>query len=152
MDLIRQVIHDLRRHEGCRLRPYRDSVGVWTNGFGNTKNVTENTPAITEQQALDQLIENIAEAVTTAKRVFKTYSDLDPVRKSVAINMAFNLGESRLRQFKKFLAAVEGKNWTEAALQMLDSKWSRQVGQRATELAARMSSGKIPSHRLYQGE
>ena len=48
--------------------------------------------------------------------------------------MCFNLGLSRLLGFKKFLAAMEVADWDKAGKEMLDSKWSRQVGPRSTRL------------------
>lgn len=37
--------------EGFRGAPYRDAVGVWTIGYGETSNVGPNTPHITQIQA-----------------------------------------------------------------------------------------------------
>ena len=36
--------------------------------------------------------------------------------------------------FKKFLAAVEAEEWETASVEMLDSKWAKQVGLRSTRL------------------
>jgi len=36
--------------------------------------------------------------------------------------------------FKKFLAAMEAGEWETAGVEMLDSKWARQVGPRSTRL------------------
>jgi lysozyme len=48
--------------------------------------------------------------------------------------MCFNLGLTRLLGFKKFLAAMEAGDWKTAGVEMLDSKWARQVGVRSTRL------------------
>lgn len=147
--LIKQVVHDLKRHEGCRLKAYKCTAGVWTIGYGHTKGVKEGDTC-TQAQAEAWLEEDLQKSVDIAKRVVRNYNDLNAVRKGVLINMAFNLGETRLRQFKRTLATIESGQFATAAVQMLESLWARQVGQRATELAARMSSGKIPDHRLYK--
>ena len=149
---MKQVYHDLRRHEGCRLKVYKDSVGVWTIGYGHTKGINENTKPITQEQADAWLKDNVEEAVAIAKTIVSNYGSLSPVRKSILINMAFNLGKPRLSQFKNTLRAIENEQWSSAAMGMLDSLWARQVGQRAQELAARMSSGTIPPHRMYKGD
>jgi len=52
--------------------------------------------------------------------------------------MMFNLGRPRLSQFAKMHAAVMDANWIEAAIQMEDSKWARQVPNRAQRLCERM--------------
>ena len=46
-----------------------------------------------------------------------------------------------LLRFKKMLLAVEKQDWDEAANQMLDSRWSKQVGNRSKELADIMRQG-----------
>ena len=51
------------------------------------------------------------------------------------INLCFNLGGPRASRFKKMLAALEDKNYPEASKEMLDSKWARQVPNRARELS-----------------
>ncbi len=142
MDLKKQVLADLKRHEGVRLKAYRDTVGVWTIGYGHTKGVYEGMTC-TQEQAEAWLAEEMEESFLIARKVFSNYPDLDPVRKSVLVNMSFNLGETRLSKFFATIRAVRDEDWSRAALQMLDSKWATQVGQRAKELAKRMSTGKI---------
>ena len=48
--------------------------------------------------------------------------------------MMFNMGRPRLSRFHKMKRAVDSSDWTEAANQMLDSKWARQVPNRANVL------------------
>ena len=48
--------------EKCRLTPYQDSGGVWTNGWGNTRHVTSNL-TITQAQADADLLANVADSV-----------------------------------------------------------------------------------------
>ncbi len=57
------------------------------------------------------------------------------------MSMAYNLGLVGLNGFHGTLAAIRAKNWSAAGLHMLDSKWARQVGSRATRLAAQMQTG-----------
>ena len=49
--------------------------------------------------------------------------------------MCYNLGITRLLKFEKMLAAIEVNDPDEAYAQALDSKWARQVGQRAQRIA-----------------
>jgi len=50
----------------------------------------------------------------------------------------FNMGRPRLSGFKKFIAALENKDWQECAVQMEDSRWHKQVTNRANRLISRM--------------
>ncbi len=48
--------------ESCRLVPYQDGKGVWTDGWGNTHGVVPNGPAITQEKADEDLKRNVASA------------------------------------------------------------------------------------------
>lgn len=126
----------LIRQEGIRLKPYVDTVGKTTIGCG--RNLTDN--GIEESEAYMMLDNDIIKATLEAQKL-PMFTKLDPVRQDVLINMAFNLGLPRLKHFVKMLAALSDGNWEEAAIQMQDSKWAMQVGNRAIELAVMIRSG-----------
>ena len=65
----------------------------------------------------------------------------DP-RQDVFIEMVFNMGPSRVAGFRNMLQAFRDEDWELASVEMLDSKWARQVGVRANRLAKIMSDGK----------
>jgi lysozyme len=58
------------------------------------------------------------------------------------IDISFNLGATRLRGFKKALAAMEVADYPLAAKEFLDSKWSLDVKGRSHELASMIETGK----------
>jgi len=128
----------LIRHEGLRLKPYRDTVGKLTIGIG--RNLDD--VGISREEAMMLLNHDIAKVQREVKKAFPWFSRLNGVRKNVVLNMVFNLGLLRFRQFKKAIVTIRVKRWNEAAKQMLDSRWARQVGRRARELASMMKSGK----------
>lgn len=45
------VLASVAGYEGFSSTPYKDGAGVWTNGYGNTEQVTARTPPVTEPQA-----------------------------------------------------------------------------------------------------
>lgn len=82
--------------------------------------------------------------------VFDTFpwaAALDKSRQNVLINMAFNMGtgtvkpQKGLRSFKRTLAAIKAGEYEKAADMMLQSKWAKQVGDRAVELSRQMRNG-----------
>ena len=88
------------------------------------------------------LLDNdIKEYVEEVKNRIPLFDTLSTNRQNVLVNMAFNLGIYGLLRFKKMLLAVEKQDWDEAANQMLDSRWSKQVGNRSKELADIMRQG-----------
>ena len=58
---------------------------------------------------------------------------------------AFNLGPAGLLKFGRTLSAVEQGDYETAAVEMLDSRWAGQVGQRATRLSEMMLTGEWPA-------
>jgi len=131
------LIDDLKRHEGLRLKPYIDTVGKLTVGYG--RNLDD--VGISEQEAEMMLRQDIYTATAEAREAFPWVSDISPIRQDVIYNMSFNMGMPKLKKFKNMIAALEHRDFGEAAKQMLDSRWAKQVGSRATELAEIMRSG-----------
>lgn len=138
-----QTTSDVRRHEGCRLKSYWDPIGkCWTIGYGHTKNVVGNM-VITQEKAEEFLDDDMWDALNTARKLVPTFDSLDSVRKTVVLNMSFNLGYDRLSEFKKFLAALAVQDFKRATLEMLNSRWAAQVKGRSIELAKRMQTGEL---------
>ena len=127
----------LVRHEGLRLKPYRDSVGKLTIGVG--RNLDD--VGIARDEALYMLANSIAAARADLQKNLPWVAGIDERRRDVLINMTFNMGIGGLLKFKNTLALVQAGKYDEAADAMLQSKWAEQVGDRAKELAAIMRTG-----------
>lgn len=127
-------IERLKKHEGFRKRMYEDSVGVPTIGYGFNLEEIELPRPVAELWLAFELDKHEDEL-----EQFHWYNDLDPVRQDVLLDMHYNLGHSRFLQFKKMIRALENKKYEEAAAEMLDSKWAKQVGQRAVRLSELMA-------------
>lgn len=125
-----QLIEELKTDEGVVLTLYKCSAGKNTIGVG--RNVDDR--GITEDESDYLLSNDIDLCVKELESAFSWFSSLSDARQRVLVNMCFNLGLSRLMGFKKFLAAVEAEEWETASVEMLDSKWAKQVGLRSTRL------------------
>jgi hypothetical protein len=55
-------------------------------------------------------------------------ANIDPIRRAVLVNMAFNMGINGLLGFKHTLELVRDHKYADAADSMLNSKWAHQVG------------------------
>ncbi|MBU9282345.1 lysozyme [Burkholderia multivorans] len=132
----KQLIVELSRDEGRRLKPYVDTVGKTTIGVG--RNLTD--VGITDAECDLLLSNDIDRTVAWLDRNLPWWRQLDAVRQRVIVNMAFNMGGSLLT-FTNTLAAMKRGDYAAAADGMLASKWATQVGARATRLAAMMRSG-----------
>lgn len=131
------LLTELERDEGVRLRPYKDTVGKTTIGVG--RNLDD--VGISEEEAAHLLSNDVARTVAALDAHLPWWSDLDPVRQRVIVNLAFNMGVGGLLGFKNTLAAVRAGNYVAAANGLLQSKWATQVGARSQRLAKMMVSG-----------
>jgi lysozyme len=107
---------------------------------------------ITDAEARALFVGDLEEAKDVVARLF-TFSpcqcghqvcEADRVRWRALVNMAFNLGPTRLSGFKKFIAAFNARDWDGAVIEMLDSKWAKQVGERSSRLAKMVRTGEAP--------
>lgn len=132
-----RLIAQLKRHEGLELKPYKCTANKTTIGYG--RNLDDK--GISEGEAESMLWADVAEVRDTLADKWSPFDNLDPVRKAALINMGFNLGITGLFGFRNMLDAVGRGDFERAADEMLDSRWAKQVGNRATELAEQMRSG-----------
>jgi lysozyme len=126
----------LIKHEGLRVRPYRDTTGHLTIGVG--RNLDDR--GITKEEAL-YLLENDIKAFSEdlSERLYY-YDALPETAKLVLLDMAFNLGLNGLLTFHQTLEHIKQGDYKEASKSMLQSKWAKQVGGRAIELSNLLNS------------
>jgi lysozyme len=134
-----KLLDMLKRHEGVKSHVYRCSAGYETIGVG--RNISKSGLGLSDEE-VDMLLENdILRVIKELSAEYPWFNDLDDVRKDAMIDISYNLGATRLRGFKKALAAMEVADYTLAAKEFLDSKWSRDVKGRAHELASMIETG-----------
>lgn len=142
---------ELRRDEGERLMPYRDSLGNWTVGVGHLLAGSELdrfvNPAtgkprktLTDAESAELLIGDIIDAENNLNRIAPGWRSMDDVRQRAMLNLSFNLG-SRLGRFVGFLRCVEDGQWAEAAKHLRNSLWWKQVKSRGPRIAHMIETG-----------
>lgn len=121
----------VRKHEGLRLKVYRDTAGKLTIGYG--RNLDDK--GISNSEAETLLDNDLKEVYGDLETIFsKTIWDEDINRLAALVSMRFNLGPAGFRKFKKMIEAVRNRDWNEAANQAKDSQWYSQVGVRGQEI------------------
>ena len=129
----------LEQQEGFRRKPYRDSRGFLTIGFG-----TNLDAGITRDQA-GALMQMALNANAQALSELPWFVGLNPARQGVIENMAYNMGVGGVLTFTDMIAAIEAKDWPEAKRQMRASVWAVQVGKdRVDVLSDIMETGEMP--------
>lgn len=131
-----KLIEQLKVHEGLRLKVYKCTEQYNTIGYGRNLD----TNGITKDEAETMLVNDIIK-VMEALHDKGLLQDHTQPRKDVLINMAFQMGVSGLLRFQNMILALDERNYSEAARQMLDSRWAKQTPNRANELAKQMREG-----------
>ena len=134
-----KLLEMLKRHEGVKSHVYKCSAGFETIGVG--RNISKSGLGLADDE-VDYLLENdIVRVVKELSSEYPWFNALDDVRKDAIIDIGFNLGATRLRGFRRALAAMDAADYKTASLEFLDSKWSRDVKGRSTELAYMIEMG-----------
>ena len=134
-----QLREMLRRHEGVRNFVYLCSEGYETIGVG--RNIADSGLGISEDE-VDYLLDNdIKRVKTELSDEYFWFGALNEARQEAMIDLSFNLGQTRLRGFKKALDAMSTEDFDRAADEFMDSRWSEQVGNRATEVTEMIRTG-----------
>lgn len=123
--------------EGLRLKPYICPAGKLTIGYGH--NLEDNGITLEVAEILLKTDLACARMEVTSKVPF--IGKLSEARQFVLVDMCFNMGITRMMTFKKMLAALGRGDYEKAVVEMLDSKWAKQVGKRAEKLAKIMKTG-----------
>lgn len=134
------LLKQLVRHEGLQLFPYTDTVGKLTIGVG--RNLTD--VGISQDEAV-YLLRNDVAVATADLETFAWWAGLTPVRQRALLDLRFNLGPGRFRQFQAMIDALRRRDYPRVADEMRESKWARQVGRRSDDLARMMETGLPPA-------
>ena len=136
-----KLIEMLKIHEGVETHAYKCSASKITIGVG--RNIDPEGGIGLSEDEIDYLLQNdIDRIITELDFEYGWFSELNEARQDAMIDISFNLGQTRLRKFKKALTAMEKSDWDTAANEFMDSKWSKQVGNRAKELTEIIRNGK----------
>ena len=135
-----RLIKMLKRHEGVKSHAYKCSAGKVTVGVG--RNIDENGGIGLTDSEIDMLLANdIKRVEQELKDRFSWFRNLDSVRREAMIDIAFNLGITKLLGFKKALAAMESGDYYWASTEFNASRWAEQVGYRSDELCDMIETG-----------
>lgn len=114
------VLANLRGAEGLRLKPYRDTKGKTTIGYG--RNLDDH--GISKQEAELMLGNDLSAACADLDRNVPEWRAWPLPAGNAIAEMAFNLGWPRLSGFTQMLTACRDQDWKQAAAEALDSLWA----------------------------
>lgn len=136
-----ELTRQLRGDEGEKKQAYQDHLGFWTIGVGRLIDARKLGSGLRSDEIALMLSNDIEDRIVALRQRIPFFSTIDAVRQGVLINMAFQLGVEGLLAFKTMLGLIERKQYSDAAEQMLKSKWATQTPQRAQRLSVQMRTG-----------
>jgi lysozyme len=123
-----KILAMLKGHEDVALKPYRDTVGKLTIGIG--RNLDDRGISFAEAEYLCN--NDIDEVTGQLQHSLQWFDSAPEPVQLVLIDMCFNMGIAGLLEFRKTLDLLQTGQYQLAAQEMLNSKWAKQVGTRAT--------------------
>ena len=138
-----ELLEQLKKHEGFRSKPYLCTAGKLTIGYG--RNLDD---VGIDQSEADNLLRNDVYAAIRELDRYPWAAELDQVRFDAMVNFMFNVGANTFAKFEKMIAAMESKNYERASMELMDSLYAKQVGQRAVDLSYMIEVGEYPPDQL----
>ena len=142
MHISKEGIALIKKFEGCELEAYQDSVGVWTIGYGHTKDVEEGLK-ITQEEAeamLNTELEEYEGYVEHYVEVPLTQCQFDAL-----VCWTYNLGPTNLAS-STMLKVLNKGMYEEVPYQM--KRWNKAGGEVLQGLVRRREAEAL----LFQGE
>ena len=134
-----KIIKAVKLSEGFRDRVYKDTLDIDTIGYGFAIK-----DLVLDEDICDMILERkLKSLIERVHKKFPFVEDLPEEAQEVVYEMCYQLGLGGFSKFKKTIAFLRLGNYKECALEMLDSKWSRQTPNRAQRLSNII--GEIPS-------
>ena len=141
---IEKLRADLELDEGVKHEIYLDHLGLPTFGIGHL--VREEDPEygwevgepVSDDRVASAFEQDIQITIEDCEKLYPDFYELPEEAQLIIANMCFNLGYPRLSAFKGMKRGVDARDWNAAADEMVDSRWYRQVTNRADRLVQRM--------------
>tara|TARA_R100001230_G_C5667847_1_gene172643 strand:+ start:635 stop:1039 length:405 start_codon:yes stop_codon:yes gene_type:complete len=133
---MKDIIEQLKIHEGYKPTVYKCTEGVDTIGIGfaiKDLHLSEEVCDLILKEKLEVLEERF-------ESKFDWFSSSPVEVRNVMLNMAYQLGFRGFCKFKKTLGYLEACDWDNASKEMLDSRWAKQTPNRANELSEIIAS------------
>jgi lysozyme len=141
---LEKLREELKIDEGVKYEIYLDHLGLPTFGIGHL--VLDSDPEhgapvgtpVSEDRVNECFDTDVAIVIDECRKLYEDFDDLPGEVQLIIANMLFNMGRPRLSKFVGMKRGVDAGDWNAAADEMVDSRWYRQVTNRADRLVERM--------------
>lgn len=156
MTLLDTLKARLRESEGVRAQMYRCPAGKKTVGVGfnlerpDARDLCDRLgidydatlagAPLSPEKIEDLLTVTADQAIAQAAGLDCRWTTLPITVRAILADLVFNMGPGKVREFRKFLAAVRAYDWQRAADELVDSSWYSQVSDRSKRIVAELES------------
>ena len=143
MDL-EKLRKQLEIDEAVKYEIYLDHLGYPTFGIGHLVIPSDIEyredvgTRVSEERVRECFDKDVQSVLRDCSLLYKDFDELPEEAQQIIANMMFNMGYTRLSKFKGMKRGVDARDWNKAADEMVDSRWYRQVTNRANRLVERM--------------
>ena len=141
-----QLREQLVIDEGQVNEIYKDHLGYPTFGIGHLVLESDQefgqdvgTP-VSEERTIECFEHDVESVLSDCRILHEAWDGYPQEAKQVIANMMFNMGRTRLSKFKNHNLALESGDWKKAAIEGRDSRWHKQVTNRAERLMSRLEN------------
>jgi lysozyme len=139
------IMEMIKKHEGVRTRPYKDSLGLWTVGVGRLIGDGKSLPPEMNREfsmaEVDAMFAEDYKHHKEAAQKIPGFEKLNATGKAALIDLTFNMGPAWYKRWPNFSKALAGGDTEGAAKSLEDSKWYTQVGNRARTIVSMIRGG-----------
>ena len=139
-----RLLASVKKHEGYRNKVYLDTLGKRTVGVGHlcVEDFWEDDKEYEEKFLMTILEHDLQTAIKGAKDLMSENgcNDIDEVAEELIIEMIFQLGKTGVSKFRNMWKHLSALEYSDAASEMLDSRWAKQTPNRAQAMSAQMAS------------
>ena len=142
-----EVFEQLKEDEGVKYEIYNDHLGLATFGVGHLVIESDSEfgqalgTSISTERVWEAFEQDLDTSIDECEVLFGSkWHDFPGEVQEIVVNMMFNMGRPRLSKFKNFCAALDEGDWAKAAVEGRDSRWHKQVTNRAERLMVRLEN------------
>jgi GH24 family phage-related lysozyme (muramidase) len=137
MNVSRDGIALIKEFEGFPFggRPYQDSVGVWTIGYGHTEGVGPHSRRISERDAAKLLEHDLDATYARAVAALPMAGDLNQHQFDALVCFVYNVGTGAIGPDTGIGRALRAQDWSRAADELL--RWDKAGGRALAGLTRR---------------
>ena len=139
------------RHEGIRNMPYKDSLGLWTVGIGHLIGDGKTLPPewnrkFSNEEIMKMFDDDYAHHRLAAQRI-PNFGNLNGKGQGALTDLTFNMGPSWIDRWPMLKKQLASNDLAGAAANLENSKWYKQVGNRAPEVVDLLRNGAATAER-----